>query len=93
MKLQAWQRRVVDEKKALAMKVIDLQTFMSMDIEKFMGLSKEERGRLQKQRVYMHAYLNILDQRIDAWFDDDEDDMGGDTPDEDMNQMDAQERD
>jgi hypothetical protein len=63
--MQAFQQRVVDEKKELDDKIAKLETFSEGPI--FGGLSEAEQGRLSKQVEYMQMYSDVLGERITAF--------------------------
>ena len=63
--MQAHQQRVVDERDQLAEKLTRLNSFIGGDIVK--GLPVEERIRLARQAGAMKEYLDILNDRINAF--------------------------
>lgn len=63
--LQPHQLRVVEERNELAAKLERLREFL--DTPLFQRLPASERGRLTRQRIYMGAYLDVLDERIAAF--------------------------
>ena len=64
MTLKPHQQRVVDEKKDLDEKIVNLTAFIYGNKE-FAGLSGEEQGMLQAQLEVMKAYSDILFDRIE----------------------------
>ncbi len=64
-KMQAYQERVVEEKRELDEKVAKLGAFMST--EPFAVLPVEEQGRMNRQRALMECYGNVLGERIEAF--------------------------
>ena len=63
--MQPHQQRVVDERDQLAEKLTRLNSFIGGDVVK--GLPAEERIRLARQAVAMKEYLDILNDRINAF--------------------------
>jgi hypothetical protein len=61
--MQAYMKRVVEEKEQLDEKLTKLTAFLSTDI--YMRLSADERGRIGHQRDLMYQYSSILRQRIE----------------------------
>lgn len=69
--MEAYQERVLEEKRALDEKVLKLTTFIDgTESGKFAELSADERDRLIRQRVSMMDYASILGERIAAFKDD-----------------------
>jgi hypothetical protein len=64
--LKPYQQRVWDERDALKVKVAALAAFIG-DEEKFKALSMAERSRLVRQQYLMHAYIEVLEERINAF--------------------------
>lgn len=63
--MQAFQERVLLERNALSLNVDLLAKFLTG--ETFASLDRDEQLRLLQQDAYMKLYLNILNQRIDAF--------------------------
>jgi hypothetical protein len=63
--MQPHQHRVVTERDELADKMTKLNSFIGGEI--FNGLPAEERIRLAKQAEIMKDYLDILNDRINAF--------------------------
>jgi hypothetical protein len=64
--MQAHEQRVVDERKELNKKFTDLCKFIDSSAV-FLNLHINERARLNKQRGIMSQYIQVLDERIDAF--------------------------
>jgi division protein CdvB (Snf7/Vps24/ESCRT-III family) len=64
--MEAYQQRVVEEKKALDTKLEALEKFIATPAS-FGALPGDEQFRLKQQRNAMQAYANILGQRIGAF--------------------------
>lgn len=65
-KLQAHEQRVVDERFELSVKAIKLDEFIQGEI--FKTLSKRQQFLLKKQLLAMHMYLDVLDERIKSFY-------------------------
>ena len=65
MYLLPYQERVLVERDELSDKVVKLGAFLQGSI--FRTVTPEEKERLEKQYSYMKLYLDILDQRVDAF--------------------------
>lgn len=63
--MQPHQQRVVDEKDELEEKLTKLNSFIGGTI--YDSLSADERNRLSRQAVIMKDYLDILNERINAF--------------------------
>jgi len=63
--MEAYQDRVVEEKKELDDKRIKLTDFMHGDT--YAGLPATEQGLLMVQLVAMKNYSNVLDRRIELF--------------------------
>ena len=63
--MEAYQERVVEEKRRLDGKLKRLKAFTAS--EKFGEVPAEEQGRMNKQHEVMEAYSNILGERISAF--------------------------
>jgi len=63
--MEAHQQRVVDEKAALDEKLNALSNFLGSDID--VPLNEGEFERMEKQRVIMTDYSNVLGERITAF--------------------------
>lgn len=63
--MQPHQQRVVDERDDLADKLTKLNSFIGKDM--FNSLPAEERIRLARQATVMKDYLDILNDRINAF--------------------------
>lgn len=63
--MQPHQQRVVTERDELAEKLTKLNSFIGGQI--FNGLPADERVRLAKQAGLMKDYLDILNERIEAF--------------------------
>ena len=63
--MQPHQQRVVDEKDELAEKLTKLNGFIGGTI--YDSLSADERNRLCRQAAVMKDYLDILNDRINAF--------------------------
>jgi len=63
--LQPHQQRVVEERADLSTRLDRLRTFLRSSL--FEAVPQAERARLQRQSVYMSAYLEVLDERIAAF--------------------------
>lgn len=63
--MQPHQQRVVDEKDELAEKLTKLNSFIGGTI--YDSLSVDERNRLCRQAAVMKDYLDILNDRINAF--------------------------
>lgn len=64
--MEAWQDRVIAEKRELDEKIVKLAEFISGNAS-FDVLPTEERGLLRAQRDTMLDYSDILKQRIDRF--------------------------
>lgn len=64
-KMEAYQERVVEEKRELDEKLAKLLAFI--DTERFAALSVEEQMRMNIQRSIMACYNQVLGQRIEAF--------------------------
>jgi len=60
--MEAYQERVVEEKKELDEKISKLSPFISS--EKFLSVKEDEANRLRNQLSIMVDYSNILGERI-----------------------------
>lgn len=63
--MQPHQQRVVTERDELAEKLTKLNSFIGGEI--FNGLPADERVRLAKQAGLMKDYIDILNERIEAF--------------------------
>ena len=63
--MQPHQQRVVTEKDELAEKLTKLNAFIGGEI--YNGLPEDERTRLARQATAMKDYLDILNERIQAF--------------------------
>lgn len=63
--MEAYQERVIAEREELFEKFDKLRTFCRMEL--FTGLPYQEWGRLTRQLMVMTTYLDILNERIDAF--------------------------
>ena len=63
--MEAYQLRVVEEKKELDEKIERLKAFMEGSI--FASLDRDERSRLTLQLEHMNGYSEVLGQRIAAF--------------------------
>ena len=63
--MQPFQQRVVTERNELAEKLTSLNSFIGGEI--FKVIPAEEKIRLAKQAVAMKEYLDILNDRINAF--------------------------
>lgn len=63
--MQAHQQRVVDEKRELADKLTKLNAFIGSKV--YIGLPEDEQFRLARQAGIMKDYLDILNDRINAF--------------------------
>lgn len=63
--MEAYQTRVIEEKKELDDKISRLQPFING--ERFMSLSVEEQHRMLRQFVLMEKYSAVLGERIAAF--------------------------
>lgn len=63
--MQAYQERVVVERNELSEKCDKLRTFTNS--KAFENLPYKERGRLTRQYLAMSSYLDILNERIEAF--------------------------
>ncbi len=63
--MQAFQQRVVDEKKELDSKLNALDRFFSTSI--FANLDPAEKSRLRSQAEFMLRYADVLGERIAAF--------------------------
>lgn len=63
--MQPFQQRVVDEKKALEDNLLKLKTFCEGST--FSELDGDECERLERQRFYMEGYVEVLEERINAF--------------------------
>jgi hypothetical protein len=63
--MQAFQERVVNERKELSDKLVKLEAFLPTDV--FYTLPSAEQDRLKRQRAAMSTYLAVLDERIAVW--------------------------
>ena len=63
--MEAYQERVVEEKRELDEKLAKLDAFMNT--ERFTALSVGEQVRMTLQRSLMHYYSEVLDERIEAF--------------------------
>lgn len=69
--MEAYQERVLEEKRALDEKVLKLTTFIDgTESGKFAELSADEQDRLRRQRIAMMDYAGVLTERIAAFKDD-----------------------
>lgn len=59
------QQRVLDERKELATKAAALSEFRKTDIYKSLGV--DEQRRLSRQIGIMDLYVDVLDERIEAF--------------------------
>lgn len=64
-KMQPHERRVVNEHHELTQRAERLDLFMGSAF--FQQLTDAERRRLERQHTYMTLYLNVLQERIDAF--------------------------
>jgi len=62
---QPWQRRVIDEKDELNVKITKLGGYLAG--EQFPTLDQAEQDRLTRQLSVMQEYRSILAARIEAW--------------------------
>lgn len=60
--MQEFQKRVVDEKTELDLKISKLESFL--DTELFRSLDRDEQVRITQQYVVMKRYSEILQSRI-----------------------------
>lgn len=60
--MQEFQKRVVDEKTELDLKISKLESFL--DTELFRSLDRDEQVRMTQQYVVMKRYSEILQSRI-----------------------------
>jgi hypothetical protein len=63
--MQPHQERVVDERDELVEKLTKLNSFMTGEI--YNGLPSDEKVRLARQACAMKDYLDILNERIQAF--------------------------
>lgn len=63
--LQPYQRRVVDEKVDLDVKLTLLNSFLLSP--RFQAVDEEEQGRLRRQASAMQVYSDVLKERIEAF--------------------------
>lgn len=63
--LLPYQRRVIDEKKELDMRISSLRAFLDSDNSE--GVPAAEKGRLGRQLTTMILYAEVLDERIGAF--------------------------
>lgn len=63
--LQPYQRRVVDEKVDLDVKLTLLNSFLISP--RFQAVDEEELGRLRRQASAMQVYSDVLKERIEAF--------------------------
>jgi hypothetical protein len=66
MRMQAWQKRVVAEKKDLDAKLAKLNAFLGSS-DKSKDLTDAEHNRLARQAGIMEQYSYVLSERIEAW--------------------------
>ena len=64
--MEAYQKRVIEEKSDLDGKIKRLNAFIN-DLNKFNGLPGDERVRLTRQETAMREYSAILGERIAAF--------------------------
>jgi len=60
------QKRVIDEKKELDIKLIALEAFIDNSAI-YTALPQDEKDRLRKQRGFMEGYSIVLTERINAF--------------------------
>ena len=60
--MEAYQLRVIEEKKELDAKIKSLENFLKLEI--FVKIEKSEQNRLKSQLNIMREYATILHQRI-----------------------------
>ena len=60
--MEAYQLRVIEEKKELDAKIKSLENFLKLEI--FVKIEKSEQSRLKSQLNIMREYATILHQRI-----------------------------
>lgn len=65
--MEAYQQRMVDEKKALDEKLDALGSFI-VGSHEFASLAKEDKMLLRAQRDAMRDYSNVLEKRIARFF-------------------------
>ncbi|KKN77652.1 hypothetical protein LCGC14_0357770 [marine sediment metagenome] len=63
--MQAYQERVVEEKRELDEKLAKLVAFRRTD--QFIGLASDEQCRMTRQRSFMEGYSKVLGERIEAF--------------------------
>ena len=63
--LQPHQQRVVNEHAALFARTEKLDLFQASDI--YRDLPDDERKRMDRQLTYMQLYVNVLQERINAF--------------------------
>lgn len=63
--MEAYQQRVIDEKKALDEKIEKLDAFLDTDL--FRSLSPDDGSLLMNQQHHMKAYSQVLAQRIERF--------------------------
>ena len=64
--MEAYQERVIEEKRALDVKLKKLRYFVDNDAV-FVGLPQAEKRRLNRQLNAMEAYSYVLGERIAAF--------------------------
>lgn len=67
--MQPWQMRVGEERKQLSDRLLRLNAVLDQGPENHFGAA--EVRRLERQRLIMRLYLDVLDERIAAWEDGD----------------------
>lgn len=63
--MEAYQGRVIEERKQLDERLKKLETFIAQDV--FQHIDPDEQNRLKRQLEVMTEYRNILDRRIEAF--------------------------
>ena len=63
--MQEYQKRVVEERDELGTRVGKLKSFITTGV--FKALDEEEQVRMKMQVVLMVAYLEVLNERIEAF--------------------------
>ena len=67
MKLKAYQKRVVKDKRKLDEKIKNMRIFLETDA--FYELHETEKNCLKRQAYMMEGYSHVLGERIGAFFD------------------------
>ena len=63
--MMEYQQRVMDEKNQLAERLGKLNDFMLGTV--FLSLTNDEKNRLNRQGKIMQLYLDVLEERVEAF--------------------------